>query len=121
MDDFTKDYFVSSDDIAQDYVVLDTKGKIAYNGEPAEEEDEDALPEGWEETQTPDGRRYYLDHNTKTTSWFLPFAFAPGRNSVTWSPALSAYIPSGCEVRGKRDFVLHRPRLTDEVPDPTKG
>ncbi|KAL8636097.1 MAG: hypothetical protein Q9228_006472 [Teloschistes exilis] len=57
MDDPSKDHPVSSDDIAQDYVILDTKGKTAYNGKPSEKEEEDALPEGWEEAQTPEGRR----------------------------------------------------------------
>lgn len=30
------------------------------------------LPPGWEEKVAPDGRSYYIDHNTKTTSWTRP-------------------------------------------------
>lgn len=30
------------------------------------------LPPGWEALTAPDGRIYYVDHNTKTTSWTLP-------------------------------------------------
>uniref|UniRef100_A0A7S3JXJ8 WW domain-containing protein n=1 Tax=Aureoumbra lagunensis TaxID=44058 RepID=A0A7S3JXJ8_9STRA len=30
------------------------------------------LPPGWEEKVAPDGRTYYVDHNTKTTSWERP-------------------------------------------------
>lgn len=30
------------------------------------------LPPGWEEAFMPDGRVYYLDHNTRTTHWALP-------------------------------------------------
>jgi hypothetical protein len=30
------------------------------------------LPPGWEMGTAPDGRRYYTDHNTKTTSWEPP-------------------------------------------------
>jgi E3 ubiquitin-protein ligase NEDD4 len=27
------------------------------------------LPAGWEERYTPEGRPYYVDHNTRTTTW----------------------------------------------------
>ncbi|XP_067950035.1 transcriptional coactivator YAP1-like isoform X2 [Watersipora subatra] len=30
------------------------------------------LPAGWEAAFTADGRRYYIDHNTKTTAWIDP-------------------------------------------------
>ena len=32
------------------------------------------LPPGWEEKKTPDGKPYYVDHNTKTTHWERPVA-----------------------------------------------
>ncbi len=32
----------------------------------------DALPAGWEARQAPDGRMYFVDHNTKTTQWNRP-------------------------------------------------
>ena len=31
-----------------------------------------SLPEGWEERRTGEGRAYYVDHNTQTTSWDHP-------------------------------------------------
>jgi hypothetical protein len=31
-----------------------------------------SLPVGWEECQTPEGKTYYMDHNTETTHWSLP-------------------------------------------------
>lgn len=31
-----------------------------------------ALPSGWEERFTPTGRRFFVDHNTRTTSWRDP-------------------------------------------------
>ena len=34
------------------------------------------LPPGWEEKKTPDGKPYYVDHNTKTTHWERPPAQA---------------------------------------------
>lgn len=115
MDDSSKDHPVSSDDITQDYVVLDTKGKTAYNGKSSEKEEEDALPEGWEEAQTLEGRRYYLDHITKTTSWVLPSSLTPQRISANWSPAVSAFLPHGCEVReenGSLCYTDHHARTT---------
>lgn len=32
------------------------------------------LPNGWEQRKSPDGRTYYVDHATKTTSWTAPAA-----------------------------------------------
>jgi hypothetical protein len=31
-----------------------------------------ALPSGWEERQDAHGRIYYVDHNTRTTTWRRP-------------------------------------------------
>lgn len=39
----------------------------------------DALPEGWEERKTPNGRVYYVNHVTKSTQWDRPTtAASPG-------------------------------------------
>lgn len=35
------------------------------------------LPEGWEEGVTKDGRVYFVDHNTKTTTWTDPRSIKP--------------------------------------------
>jgi hypothetical protein len=32
------------------------------------------LPPGWEQRATPDGRMYFVDHNTRQTTWVHPFA-----------------------------------------------
>ena len=32
------------------------------------------LPPGWEQKTAPDGRTYYIDHNTKSTHWERPVA-----------------------------------------------
>ncbi|KAM9228031.1 NEDD4-like E3 ubiquitin-protein ligase WWP2 [Leptosomus discolor] len=32
----------------------------------------DALPPGWEQRELPNGRVYYVDHNSKTTTWERP-------------------------------------------------
>lgn len=36
------------------------------------------LPPLWEERQTPKGRTYFVDHNTRTTTWADPRRSAPG-------------------------------------------
>ena len=30
------------------------------------------LPEGWEQSSTPEGEIYFINHQTRTTSWFDP-------------------------------------------------
>lgn len=30
------------------------------------------LPEGWEQAQTVEGEIYFINHQTRTTSWFDP-------------------------------------------------
>ena len=34
--------------------------------------DDDLLPEGWEARRTKDGKTFYVDHNTRTTTWQRP-------------------------------------------------
>ncbi|KAL5499677.1 hypothetical protein EMCRGX_G011134 [Ephydatia muelleri] len=58
------------------------------------------LPQGWEERRDPEGRLYYVNHNTRTTSWDRP------------EPPL----PQGWEVRrnlrGRVYYVDHNTRTT---------
>ena len=42
------------------------------NAMPKEKPYEVPLPLGWEEARDYDGRVYYIDHNTKRTSWVDP-------------------------------------------------
>ncbi|XP_029464145.1 LOW QUALITY PROTEIN: NEDD4-like E3 ubiquitin-protein ligase WWP2 [Rhinatrema bivittatum] len=57
----------------------------------------DALPAGWEQRDLPSGRVYYVDHNTKTTTWERP-------------------LPTGWEKRvdprGRYYYVDHNTRTT---------
>ena len=48
------------------------------------------LPAGWEARWTSEGRVYYADHNTKTTSWDHPNSQKQG---------LLRPMPAGWEVR----------------------
>lgn len=57
------------------------------------------LPSGWQEAKAPDGRTYYIDHNTRTTTWVRPNANAPppppSYASVPQTqPAVSAQAPA---------------------------
>lgn len=40
---------------------------IPANGEAMHDEDDEELPQGWERRVDPYGRRYYVDHNTRST------------------------------------------------------
>lgn len=39
---------------------------------PNQHDNISSLPPGWEVRQTPTGRLYYVNHNTRTTSWLDP-------------------------------------------------
>uniref|UniRef100_A0A672NAY2 Membrane-associated guanylate kinase, WW and PDZ domain-containing protein 1-like n=1 Tax=Sinocyclocheilus grahami TaxID=75366 RepID=A0A672NAY2_SINGR len=43
-----------------------------HPGYPTEEEPQGPLPENWEMAYTESGEVYFIDHNTKTTSWIDP-------------------------------------------------
>ncbi|KAM6177220.1 NEDD4-like E3 ubiquitin-protein ligase WWP2 [Erethizon dorsatum] len=57
----------------------------------------DALPAGWEQRELPSGRVYYVDHNTKTTTWERPLP--PGWEKRT-------------DPRGRFYYVDHNTRTT---------
>ncbi|XP_055048529.2 NEDD4-like E3 ubiquitin-protein ligase WWP2 isoform X2 [Misgurnus anguillicaudatus] len=57
----------------------------------------DALPTGWEQRILPHGRVYYVDHNTKTTTWERPLP--PG-----WEKRV--------DQRGRFYYVDHNTRTT---------
>ena len=88
---------------------------------------DDSLPLGWEERHTAEGRPYYVDHHTRTTTWQ-----DPRRNVVrSTPPSVSANanlgpLPSGWEMRltstGRIYFVDHNTRTTawDDPRLPTK-
>ncbi|KAH6911411.1 ubiquitin-protein ligase [Coprinopsis sp. MPI-PUGE-AT-0042] len=77
------------------------------------------LPLGWEERRTPEGRPYFVDHHTRTTTWNDPRVNRqnPAANiprasiNVTLGP-----LPSGWEMRltstGRVYFVDHNTRTT---------
>nr|KAF6408461.1 WW domain containing E3 ubiquitin protein ligase 2 [Molossus molossus] len=64
---------------------------------PAAAQVPDALPAGWEQRELPNGRVYYVDHNTKTTTWERPLP--PGWEKRT-------------DPRGRFYYVDHNTRTT---------
>ncbi|KAG2009924.1 ubiquitin-protein ligase, variant 2 [Coprinopsis cinerea AmutBmut pab1-1] len=76
------------------------------------------LPLGWEERRTPEGRPYFVDHHTRTTTWNDPRV---NRQNQTVVPRQSINVnlgplPSGWEMRltstGRVYFVDHNTRTT---------
>lgn len=52
---------------------------VPQNGEiMSAEDDDEELPAGWERRTDPFGRRYYVDHNTRSTYWVKPSPLPPG-------------------------------------------
>ncbi|KAF9583082.1 hypothetical protein BGW38_010284 [Lunasporangiospora selenospora] len=86
-----------------------------------------ALPGGWEQRLTPEGRPYYVDHNTRTTTWVDPrrqqyVRSTDPRNphsqvAVTQQPVSQlGPLPSGWEMRltntARVYFVDHNTKTT---------
>ncbi len=83
------------------------------------------LPAGWEERHTLQGRPYYVDHNTRTTTWVDPRrqtvirVMGPnGQNSALQPQTISQLgpLPSGWEMRltstARVYFVDHNTKTT---------
>lgn len=85
------------------------------------------LPAGWEQRFTPEGRAYYVDHNTRTTTWVDPRRqhyirmYGPGgsANNTTISQQPVSQLgplPSGWEMRltntARVYFVDHNTKTT---------
>lgn len=84
-----------------------------------------ALPNGWEERYTPEGRPYYVDHNTRTTTWVDPRrqtiirVMGPGSQGSNLQPQTISQLgplPSGWEMRltstARVYFVDHNTKTT---------
>jgi E3 ubiquitin-protein ligase NEDD4 len=73
-------------------------------------EQDPSLPEGWEQRLTPDGKVYYVDHNTRATSWEHP-ASLRDRSGSDLGP-----MPPGWEMKqmadGRLFFVDHTTHST---------
>lgn len=85
------------------------------------------LPAGWEQRHTPEGRAYFVDHNTRTTTWVDPrrqqyirmYGNNPqGNNTTIQQQPVSQLgpLPSGWEMRltntARVYFVDHNTKTT---------
>lgn len=72
------------------------------------------LPRGWEEARDYDGKVFYIDHNTRRTSWIDPRdRWAPAAGARARSDA-AAVVP---ETRPRRGRGRRRPAVVPvEVP-----
>lgn len=86
-----------------------------------------ALPQGWEERFTTEGRSYFVDHTTRTTTWVDPRrsnvvrALSPSGTTEMLQPSVASTaelgpLPSGWEMRltttNKAYFVDHNTKTT---------
>ena len=84
------------------------------------------LPAGWEQRHTPEGRSYFVDHNTRTTTWVDPrrqqyirmYGNQNGNNTTIQTQPVSQLgaLPSGWEMRltntARVYFVDHNTKTT---------
>lgn len=83
------------------------------------------LPAGWEQRHTPEGRSYFVDHNTRTTTWVDPrrqqYIRMYGQNAsnttIQQQPVSQlGPLPSGWEMRltntARVYFVDHNTKTT---------
>ncbi|KAF2223411.1 putative ubiquitin-protein ligase [Elsinoe ampelina] len=83
------------------------------------------LPAGWEQRHTPEGRAYFVDHNTRTTTWvdprrqqYIRMYGNNANNSVIQQQPVSQLgpLPSGWEMRltntARVYFVDHNTKTT---------
>ena len=81
------------------------------------------LPSGWEQRFTPEGRAYFVDHNTRTTTWVDPRrqqyirTYGPTNATIQQQPVSQlGPLPSGWEMRltntARVYFVDHNTKTT---------
>lgn len=77
------------------------------------------LPEGWEQAQTPEGEIYFINHQTRTTSWFDPripthLQQRPSGASLvgsTWHSQTLSSSPSKAQQIRLQQLRMERERL----------
>ena len=87
---------------------------------PQVESHELALPEGWECRLDPKGRKYYVNHNARTTTWECPMPETDFEGNLV---AEENPLPGGWEFRldakGRKYYLDHNTRTTTwERPPP---
>ncbi|XP_061451913.1 E3 ubiquitin-protein ligase NEDD4 isoform X2 [Rhineura floridana] len=76
------------------------------------------LPKGWEVRNAPSGRSFFIDHNTKTTTWDDPRLKIPAhmRRKTSLDPVDLGPLPPGWEERihtdGRTFYINHNTKTT---------
>lgn len=98
------------------YVFLHVSECSAPNGKPLREEDH-TLPQGWEMRKTSEGRIYYVDHITRSTSWTPPQPYT--EVEIVETRAGLAALPEGWEQsldqNGRPYYIDHNNWTTSWV------
>ncbi|XP_053128499.1 E3 ubiquitin-protein ligase NEDD4 isoform X2 [Hemicordylus capensis] len=84
----------------------------------ASKRDPEFLPKGWEVRHAPSGRPFFIDHNSKTTTWDDPRLKIPPpmRRKTSLDPADLGPLPPGWEERlhtdGRTFYINHHTKKT---------
>ncbi|CAJ0562339.1 unnamed protein product, partial [Mesorhabditis spiculigera] len=94
---------------------IDDGLRAHFDGTPTED-DEEALPDGWDMQVAPNGRIFYIDHRTKTTTWNDPRTGQAQTEAVGKTDDELGPLPEGWEQRVHSDsrvfFIDHNSKRT---------
>lgn len=83
----------------------------------AKEDSSNLLPPGWERRRSVSGEVYYVDHNTRTTTWDLPLTSTVAQLLGGWEERQTAEGRSYYVDHNTRSVVWTRPSTpTDTLP-----
>ncbi|KAK2854067.1 hypothetical protein Q5P01_006728 [Channa striata] len=89
-----------------------------HSPSPGATDESGGLPAGWEVRSAPNGRPFFIDHNTKTTTWEDPRLKIPVhmRRRPSLDPSDLGPLPAGWEERvhtdGRIFYIDHNTRTT---------
>ncbi|XP_029456894.1 membrane-associated guanylate kinase, WW and PDZ domain-containing protein 1 isoform X4 [Rhinatrema bivittatum] len=95
--------------------ITEASQNLPQNIPPSEEEDFGPLPENWEMAYTENGDVYFIDHNTKTTSWLDPRCL-----SKQQKPLEECEDDEGVHTE-ELDSELELPTGWEKIEDPVYG
>ncbi|XP_078677677.1 E3 ubiquitin-protein ligase NEDD4-like isoform X1 [Branchiostoma floridae x Branchiostoma belcheri] len=78
-----------------------------------------AMPQGWEERQDANGRTYYVDHNTRQTTWHRPsISQAPAGGLTPQSAATTASTAQESNNRQAAQIFRQRRQISEDMSTP---
>ncbi|EDO46071.1 predicted protein [Nematostella vectensis] len=75
------------------------------------------LPEGWEERQDANGRTFYIDHTTRTTTWVRPSRHDTDAHADTLQSRMQTHMQSRMQTRTQARYRHARRHATDTHVD----